>query len=78
MSIVGWLKRFKSKGLGSSVRLLDFTPSWGDLHNACLSFRHDYGLLTPSEKDGVRQDALDWLRAWGHALPQFTAKKNNR
>jgi hypothetical protein len=51
-----WLKR--------KVRLLDFEPSRLDVYNACLSYRHDFGLLDPIERQQIQEEALSWLRAW--------------
>lgn len=56
-----------------SGALLAFEPSHADLYNACMSYRHDFGLLSFDEQARVRDQALYWLRAWGHTLPQFKA-----
>lgn len=53
--------------------LLTFEPSGSDIYNACLSYRHDFGLLTIDEQSRIRNEAVGWLRAWGHTLPQFKA-----
>ena len=60
-----------------STSLLAFEPSHADLYNACLSYRHDFGLLSFDEQTRVRDEALYWLRAWGHTLPQFKANAAN-
>lgn len=39
-------------------------PTPAQLESACLSFRHDYGLLSDDERKGVRFEALQWLTAW--------------
>lgn len=33
------------------------------ISNVCLSYRHDYGLLTTDERDKVRQECKRWLHA---------------
>ena len=35
-----------------------------DERNACLSFRHDFGLLSAADKSFMLTDAIEWLRAW--------------
>ena len=63
-------------GAGSmspSTSLLAFDPSGMDVRNACMSYRHDFGLLPDAEKKELEFDAREWLRAWGHTLPQFKA-----
>lgn len=39
-------------------------PTKEEVDFACLSFRHDFGLLSAKEADGVRDEAQEWLRAW--------------
>ena len=39
-------------------------PSPRQLRSACLSFRHDYGLLSDTDKAHVEFIAVEWLRAW--------------
>jgi hypothetical protein len=34
------------------------------IESACLSFRHDYGLMTPPEQKALRFYATEWLAAW--------------
>ncbi len=48
-------------------------PSHDELYNACLSYRHDYGLLSYDEQTRVRDEALYWLQAWSHMFPQTKA-----
>jgi hypothetical protein len=40
------------------------TPTEAQINSACMSYRHDYGLLTGDERKMVRFQALEWLRAW--------------
>ena len=39
-------------------------PTQSEVYSACLSFRHDFGLLAGDEREAVRLDALEWRRAW--------------
>lgn len=39
-------------------------PSLDQLNNACLSYRHDFGLLSPEDKNAIQHEALAWLQAW--------------
>ncbi len=32
--------------------------------SACLSYRHDYGLLPAAQQEALRQEAVRWLHAW--------------
>lgn len=41
---------------------LEPTPT--QLHSACLSFRHDYGLMNEQAREELRFLALEWFRAW--------------
>jgi len=40
------------------------TPTVAQLNSACLSYRHDFGLLAANEQQRVRFEAQEWLRAW--------------
>lgn len=39
-------------------------PTEAQIASACLSYRHDYGLLPPDLRTRTRFEALEWLRAW--------------
>jgi hypothetical protein len=39
-------------------------PTPAQIDSACLSYRHDYGLLLEPERAKLRFQALEWLRAW--------------
>jgi len=39
-------------------------PTEAQINSACLSYRHDYGLLPPDLRAQTRFKALEWLRAW--------------
>ena len=43
-------------------------PSNEDVFNACMSYRHDFGLLDSNEQARVRDYALRWLHAWRKTL----------
>lgn len=43
-------------------------PTSSQLDDACLSFRHDFGLLEGEDRQAVRRQALDWLRCWRRAF----------
>ena len=62
----------------SSTSLLSFDPSSMDVANACMSRRHDFGLLPAAEKKALEFEAREWLQAWGHTLPQFKANAKVR
>jgi len=40
------------------------TPTDAQVHSACMSFRHDYGLLPEAERVKLRFEAREWLIAW--------------
>jgi hypothetical protein len=39
-------------------------PTQAQVSSACLSFRHDYGLLSEAEQKAVQFEAREWLHAW--------------
>jgi hypothetical protein len=39
-------------------------PTVAQVNSACMSFRHDFGLLNESGQQQERFVALEWLRAW--------------
>lgn len=51
----------------------DWKPTPGQIGSACLSYRHDFGLLPPAEKDKVMSQAKWWLEAWLKELPKTPA-----
>lgn len=59
-----WLKTLFRKGSNKAQRVPDAT----DLANACLYFRHDFGLLPDSEMNRVMFEAKHWLEAWNKAF----------
>lgn len=43
-------------------------PSDADLHDICLTLRHDYGLLPDGERARLRIEAREWLWAMRHFI----------
>ena len=43
---------------------LIFDPTPKDIHNTCLSYRHDYRLMSPDKQKEVQTQAQFWLEAW--------------
>lgn len=41
------------------------------INSACLSYRHDFGLLTEEEQNRMRIEAKEWLRAWKKEFGHF-------
>lgn len=50
------------------------------INDACLSFRHDFGLLPPEEQLELRVIAKSWLEAWGKAIlePSYLFRKESK
>jgi hypothetical protein len=48
----------------------NWKPTEAQLNSACMSFRHDFGLLSPEEQREIRFVAREWLRAWMWELPK--------
>ena len=40
-------------------------PTTAELHSACLSYRHDYGVMDDQARESLRATAREWWRAWG-------------
>ena len=43
-------------------------PTDHQIFDACMSVRHDYGLMGPIEREKLRFEALEWFRAWEKAI----------
>jgi len=41
-----------------------YVPTEEDISNACLSYSHDYGVMSLKEQERVRFEAKEWLEAW--------------
>jgi hypothetical protein len=39
-------------------------PTAAQIASACLSYRHDFGLLDDEQRKTVKHAAVEWLRAW--------------
>jgi len=42
-------------------------PTRQQIHSACLSYRHDYGILDEVARESLQITAMDWFRAWKRA-----------
>jgi hypothetical protein len=42
----------------------EWKPTDAQVASACLSYRHDFGLLPSLEQDVLMWRAREWLRAW--------------
>lgn len=54
----------------------NWVPTQRQLGSACLSYRHDFGLLSVEEREKVMDQAKWWLIAWLKELPQTPALRN--
>lgn len=43
-------------------------PTAREIDSACMSFRHDFGLMDQEQKDRLRWQAYEWLHAWRKEL----------
>lgn len=68
------IKRF-GKNKEGYISLNQYSPSNIDLYNVCMSYRHDFGLLTEKEQNNIRVEAKEWLEAWGKILTNFKLEK---
>jgi hypothetical protein len=60
-----------AKGKEDNERLraaLRDDPTPEQVYNACLSYRHDFGLLSVEDRKIVAFEAKEWLRAWQKTL----------
>lgn len=58
---------------GELVYENNWEPTEAQLNSACLSYRHDFGLLGEEERARVKFQAREWLRAWMRELPKVPA-----
>ena len=42
----------------------DRQPTDSEIHSACMSYRHDYGIMEPTEQKTLFQEAKLWYEAW--------------
>ena len=45
-------------------------PTNEQIYSACMSFRHDFGYLSPDVRERIVFYAKEWLRAWQKEAPQ--------
>lgn len=55
---------FHKEGLSVSTA----TPSPVQLFDACLYYRHDFGMLGDEEREKVELEAKEWYYAWQKAM----------
>lgn len=58
---------------GEVVRENNWEPTDAQINSACMSRRHDFGLLSEEKRASMRFEAREWLRAWMHELPKTEA-----
>jgi hypothetical protein len=44
--------------------------------SACMYYRHDFGLMGPTERDKMRFEAKEWIRAWEKALQDWKNRQS--
>lgn len=42
----------------------EWEPTPANVDSACMSFRHDFGLMSDAQKEKLRWEATEWLRVW--------------
>lgn len=55
----------------SAIEVVDAAPktlTLKQLADACMSYRHDYGLMTAEEREDMRREAADWWRCFEKTL----------
>jgi len=57
-------KKCGSQDTRPTKRPKPFDPSAAQLHSACLSYRHDYGVMSEEARKSLQFTALEWFRAW--------------
>lgn len=65
----GWVDALAGLGalkLSEPVRAT--FPNGAQVNSACLTYRHDFGLLDVEIKDKLRFEAVEWLHAWRKEL----------
>jgi hypothetical protein len=41
-----------------------YVPTVNEVHSACLSFRHDFGILSDDARRKIISEAQEWLNIW--------------
>ena len=57
------------KANGAKPTLCEVTDRM--INSACMSYRHDFGLLTEEEQNRMRIEAKEWLRVWKKEFGHF-------
>lgn len=66
-----WMKRKKRV---ASKNLLERVPTDAETASACMYWRHDFGLLSESDRIQLVREARQWLLAWKKVI-EDTARK---
>ena len=53
----------RESGKGADKKKTEIELTQKDIDNICLSYRHDFGLLSDKEKENVRFQCQEWIRA---------------
>jgi hypothetical protein len=56
---------------GTQAMTTELRPTDDQIESACLSYRHDFGLLDVAEQSKVKYAGLEWLLAWQKAMPEM-------
>ena len=59
-----YAKRAEIEANENPADLLKRPPSGKEIDSACMYMRHDYGLMSLMERDKLRYEATEWLKAW--------------
>lgn len=54
----------------------NWVPTAAQTASACMSYRHDFGLLEPEERQMTMFKAKEWLRAWMREMPKTPALRH--
>jgi NTP pyrophosphatase (non-canonical NTP hydrolase) len=58
---------------GERIPENNWQPTEAQINSACMSYRHDFGLLEGEERERIRSQARWWLQAWMRELPKTPA-----
>jgi hypothetical protein len=56
---------------GTQAMTTELRPTDDQIESACLSYRHDFGLLEAAQQSQIKYAGLEWLLAWQKAMPQM-------
>lgn len=54
----------------------NWVPTDAQTESACMSYRHDFGLLEPEERRMTMFKGREWLRAWMREMPRTPALRH--